>query len=128
VGIAGHNGGAEIAALERAFPRVEVEVAFQLLRRAAVAGVAALDEDGADLLLEELDARDVGRGGRGILPCLSAEDYQEKQGDRPHAHPFPHLPFHYRINRTCLSSSVNISMRRAIARRAPSASPRRMAE
>ena len=65
VRLPGDNGGAGVAAFEHGGAGVEEEAALEFLRAGAVAFVAALGEQGADALLEELEVfgGEVGRGG-----------------------------------------------------------------
>src|SRR5205823_383005 len=72
--LAGHQRRAAVAACEQAGPAVQAQPAAQLLRPGGVAGVAVLDQDGADLLLEELAAL---RGGR---PDRTGREAQEQPG------------------------------------------------
>jgi len=74
--VAGDERRAGVAALQRLFQGVEPKPALQLGSGGAVAGVAAVDQDGPDVLFEEL-------GGGGILlsgvgGCREGE--QEDQG------------------------------------------------
>src|SRR5438046_2780743 len=54
LGVAGDDRGPGLAALADGVARVQAEVALQLFRLGAVAGVAFLHQNGADPLLEEL--------------------------------------------------------------------------
>ena len=53
VGLAGDEGGAGVATHEKRGGRIEEEPAFDAVGVVAVAFVTVLDEDGADLVLEE---------------------------------------------------------------------------
>src|SRR6185295_12970250 len=81
VGIARKDGGrAGLAALQRPFPGVEPESALDLLRVGAVAAVALVDEDRADLLLEELEALRIdGLAGNLRLVLAPGDQGQEAQ-------------------------------------------------
>ncbi len=83
VGPAGNERGAGVSALEGGFEAVEPQSAFQLRGAGAVAGVAAVDEDGADFFLEELGAGGIvlGRSGSGLQ---GDESGQEEQREGPH--------------------------------------------
>jgi hypothetical protein len=75
--VTGNEGGAQIAALEEAFAGVDEKIAFDLFGLGAVAGVAAVDQDRADALLEELEAF---RVGGGILRA-GLEGQKQEQGE-----------------------------------------------
>src|SRR5213078_1969248 len=77
--LAGDESGPGVAALEESRLGVEEQAALELLALlgvGGVAGVALLDEDGADLLLEE-------GGSRGVL--VGGEDRRGGQGEADEA-------------------------------------------
>ena len=77
LGLAEDDGRAGVAALEQGLARVEPQAAALLLR--AVAGDALLDQHGADVLLEELDA-----GGRLVGPHGQRQRKDERQTQSNH--------------------------------------------
>src|SRR5262249_47719331 len=86
--VAGHENGSAVAALVDGRTAVQLQAPAFLLRGGAVALKAALGQDGADLLLEELDVRGVGglvagAGGRGP----SQDGYRQDNQSTGRAHP-----------------------------------------
>ena len=63
--IARRDGSAAVSAFVHARPRVEEQAALPFAGFLGVAGVALVDEDGADAFLEEVDAGWVRGGARG---------------------------------------------------------------
>ena len=63
LGLAGNEGRPGSAALEKGFAGVEAESAHGFVERGVVAGLALVDEDGADLALEVVELRDWERAG-----------------------------------------------------------------
>ena len=76
----GDDGGTRLAALEELPATVDPEDALQFGGRRAVAGVAALDEDRADFLLEELGGSRVVR--RGLRRSRLREESTQKQEEQ----------------------------------------------
>ena len=72
LGPADDNGGSVVAALEQTIARVEQQAAFGLAGFGAVAFVAGGDEDGADAILEKLQAFSGGR-----VVCARGRERQE---------------------------------------------------
>src|SRR6185436_17616252 len=90
IGIAGDDGrGAGLAALQGALPGVEPEAGLDLLGVRGMAAVALVDEDGPDLLLEELKAVGVRRRGLGLLLRQDAQRQEDEDdgdaGDGAHS-------------------------------------------
>ena len=81
VRLTGDDGGAGVAAFERAGAGVEEEAAFEFLRAGAVALVATLGQQGADALLEELGVLG-GEGGRGSgKPARRDSESDDERGE-----------------------------------------------
>ena len=86
VRLAGNDRRAALAPFAKALPRIEPQLALQLLGAGRVALVAIGDQHRADVLLEEVDPLRIvfGRGGSRRL--------QHRQGDRPTYHALHRWP------------------------------------
>ena len=84
VWLAGDDGGTGVAAFEHGGAGVEEEAALEFLRAGAVAFVAALGEQGADALLEELEVfgGEGGRGGNRTRRQRNGDGEQGEVGER----------------------------------------------
>ena len=79
-GLSRHQNGAGVSAAPHPLPGVEVEFGLDLLRFDAVAGVALLDQDRTDVLLEVGDPLLVHRAGV-VLGMSGGDDTRQKSDD-----------------------------------------------
>ena len=90
LGIAGHDGGAGIAALEQPAERIDDQPAARLVGGVAVTAIAVLGQDRLDLLLVELDAFFGRRRIRAAHPKLPVITLLLKPGTEQTLSKFPY--------------------------------------